>query len=95
MAKVNDKYESVILVVNKAELRIALDLYDKLAYIGKKVLILTKDDTIAFDKKLSVRSFQFYRLLFQPTYPNLRQEAYDLFFSLAEKEVSKNQLLEN
>lgn len=86
----NDKYESIILAVNRAELPAALELYDKLNSIGKKALILTKDNTIASDKKFPVRSFQSYRNHFHFTYSNLMREAHGLLSSLAKEEVDKN-----
>jgi len=86
----NGKYESIILVVNRAELSRALDLYNKLISIGKKALILTKDNIIVSDKKVSVRSFLSYRDSFKFAYSNLTQEVDDLFSSLAKQEVSKN-----
>ena len=82
-----NKFESLILVNNKSKLAAVCKLYNRLSMAQKKPLILATCDNINFDKEYFVKRLKGYQEIFKIDYHYIRTETYNLFYSLANKEM--------
>lgn len=80
--------KNIILVTAKSQLRIAYKIYDRLSCPGRECLILAADELEVKDKRYSARNFKYYQEILKINFSQIRQEAYDIFYALANQELS-------
>lgn len=83
----NNKYDNLIILMNKSQVKEAYKIYDILSGKGKRPLILATCDNVNFDKRYSVAKPQDYQEIFKIDHRYIRTETYNLFYSLANQEV--------
>ena len=91
----DDKLESLILVTSASQLKRAYRLCDYLSCLGRRSLILTAYEIEADSDKYPVRNLSYYQELFKINYLDIKQSAYNLFYSLASEEVYNGITLRN
>lgn len=81
----NKQFKSLILVNDKSQVKSAQDLYHTLFSLGKQPLLVT-DEGIEINGQ-SVKNIGEYQELFKIKFQEVKQQAYDLFYSLSERKV--------
>lgn len=89
----NEKYDSLILVVNKSQVTDACKIYDMLSLTGKHPLILKDYGVEIENSKHACRSIYFYQDISQINFSKIRDDVYNLFHSIAEKKVEAGMTL--
>ncbi|MDO8603581.1 MAG: UDP-N-acetylglucosamine 2-epimerase [Candidatus Omnitrophota bacterium] len=83
----NSINKSIILLTDGSDIKNAVVLYDKLVNAGKNPMVLAQDNVDIAYKRYAAKKFNHYKDFFHTSYADIRRDAHDLFYSLAEKEV--------
>jgi len=82
-----NKFETIILVTDSDQANYACQLYDQAIKDRNSTLILASEEVALDKRKYRLKSLKHYQELLKIDYSQVRQEAYELFYSLAEREV--------
>lgn len=93
LGNMNEKYDSLILVISKSQVTDACKIYDTLCAVGKHPLVLKGYGVEIENRKYACRSIYFYQDISQISYSNILEDTYNLFHSIAEKEVEAGMTL--
>lgn len=86
----NDNFGILILVSDKTQFTAAYKLYNKLCFFGKRPLIFSLCDNAIMEREYTIRTLKYYQSIVKLDSHYIKQETYNLFYSLAEREIDNH-----